>query len=152
MRKIPRWSLVGPTLQARGGLILMASISSLFLYEDRKFKISGGSILCNISPFSYSALLSNLSWFHSNGLAFLQNEDRREVQAREDIQTKKTFQFGHCPNFLDTFFFTKLKSRKTSWRPDKVSKIARIGFGGGGNSGNARIDFFLLDVFPRSVP
>ena len=62
--------------QAGGGLILMASISSL-LQEDRKLKISGcilNSLFCvTLAP--VFLWCPNLSWLNSNGLGFLRNED-----------------------------------------------------------------------------
>ncbi len=46
---------------------------------------------------------------------------------------------------LARIFLTPFKSRKRSWRPDKVGKVAQIGgWGGLGNLGNARIEKFFF--------
>ena len=78
----------------------------------------------------------------------------KQKQLRDECNTKKTFQFGHCPNwggglplpeFFAPFFYLKVKVSSMAAMAERVGKVARIGgWGGGlGNSGNARIETFL---------
>ena len=76
------------------------------------------------------------------------------MSIRDDIRTKKTFQFGHCPNlggglplpeFFCALFYLRKKSRQWSRRRKESVKLPELGGGGGlANSGNARIETFFL--------
>ena len=58
---------------------------------------------------------------------------------RDDIRTKKTFQFGHCPGgglplpeFFCALFLLKQKVSSMVATAEKVVEVARIGGWGGG--------------------
>ena len=77
------------------------------------------------------------------------------VQVRDECNTKKTFQFGHCPNwggglplpeFFCALFLLKEKVSPMVATAEVGGKLPELGGGGGGlaNSGNARIETFFL--------
>ena len=45
------------------------------------------------------------------------NPERLTDSLREDIKTIKTFQYGHCPNFFDTFFDQLIVPKKVIFYP-----------------------------------
>ena len=78
-----------------------------------------------------------------------------KLDVRDDIKTKKTFQFGQSrigggglplPEFFCALFLLKEKVSSMVATAERVGKVARIGGWGGGlaNSGNARIETFFL--------
>ena len=64
-----------------------------------------------------------------------------KVTIRDECKTKKTFQFGHCPNwggglplpeFFCALFLLKEKVSPMVATAERVGKVARIGGWGGG--------------------
>ena len=76
---------------------------------------------------------------------------------RDDIKTKKTFQFGHCPNggglplpeFFCALFLLKEKVSSMVATAERVGKVARIGGGVWAIRAMPELKrFFSNDVFP----